>query len=109
MKQRLYSAVDETGKELQFNAETQGNVTSLTLPVAQFQNAKELHLLTSLSYAKASDEGYYVLPSHVKLDGCIQTFFTEREDCCVDVERPLMTFYGIKKKGGKLVIDNKIL
>ena len=104
MKQRLYSAVDETGKELHFHAETQGNVTSLTLPVEQFQNAKELHLLTSLSYAKAGDAGYYVLPAHVKLDGCIQTFFTEREDCCFDVERPLLTFYGIKKKDECLLI-----
>jgi len=104
MKNYLYTATDEQGREYTFDVRRAGKSSFLTLPADKFKDAKELHILTSLSTAEAGDEGYYILPGSLRLKGSLQTFFTPREDCAFDVKDPTMTFYGIKKSDVCLLV-----
>ncbi len=98
MRPNAFYAVDEKGKQFPFEQFDDGQTLRLTLKKAVFQKAKQLRLLTELSAAEAGEEGYYILPRTLGMTGEIQTFFTPREDQVYTYNRPVMSWYGIKKK-----------
>jgi len=98
LKELLY-ALDEEGKRLAFEILETEESLKLTLKKEIFQTARQLRLLPALSTAKAGDDGYYIMPRTLKMSGEAQIFFTPREDAVLNYEKPVMSWYGIKKDG----------
>ena len=78
--ERIYKAVDESGREYIFQTKREGNSLFLTLKKELFANAKKLWVLKDLSEAKIGDEGYYLVPRTIGTMGDFRVFFRERED-----------------------------
>ena len=99
--EQLFNAVDSSGKEYRFEVSREGaeqNHYCLTLKKELLAGAQKLFLLPKLSRAMAGEEGYYVIPRNIGMPGEVQTFFKHREDAVYTYERPILAFYGIKKK-----------
>ena len=95
--ERIYKAVDETGKEYVFQSEQKGNSLFLTLKKELFSAAKKLWVLKDLSKAKAGDEGYYLVPRTIVMMGDMRTYFCEREDYTyTQGVEPIMSMYVLK-------------
>ncbi len=97
MRPDSFFAVDENGKQFPFEQFDDGRTLRLTLKRAVFQKAKQLRLLPELGTAQAGEEGYFILPRTLGMTGEFQTFFTPREDQVYTYNRPVMSWYGIKK------------
>ena len=95
----LFYAVNEQGKRFEFDVLDTGKSLLLTLKKEVLWQAKQLRVLPELGAAKAGDEGYWILPRTISRVGEMQTFFTEREDVDYAYEKPMMSWYGIKKAG----------
>jgi hypothetical protein len=94
--ERIYKAVDETGKEYVFETERKGKSLFLTLKKELFRDAKQLRILGDLSEARVGDDGYYLIPRAIASMGDIQTFFREREDETYRSQAPIMSMYALK-------------
>ncbi|MBQ9098191.1 MAG: hypothetical protein IJY50_02035 [Clostridia bacterium] len=97
LKELLY-AENECGKRFDFDVLDTGKSLLLTLKKETIWNCKQLRVLPTLGAAKAGDEGYWILPRTITRVGEMQTFFTQREDVDYAYEKPMMSWYGIKKK-----------
>ena len=95
----LLFAVDENGREYPFSVLETGKGLLLTLKKEFFCRARQLRVLPALSKACAGDPGYWILPRNIGMRGDIQTLFTPREDLTYTYEAPVMSWYGIKKRG----------
>ncbi len=95
----LFYAVDERGKRYNFDCLDTGKSFLLTLKKETIWKCKQLRALPELGNAVAGDEGYWILPRTIEYVGEIQTFFVPREDVDFTYKRPMMSWYGIKKKG----------
>ena len=78
--ERIYKAVDESGREYIFQTKREGNSLFLTLKKELFANAKKLWVLKDLSEAQIGDEGYYLVPRTIVTMGDFRIFFRARED-----------------------------
>lgn len=94
--QYLY-ALDNNSNKLMLDAEWSESSVRLTLPLESFKNAENVRLLPELSHAKAGDEGYYIIPRKITLNGDVLTKFREREDVTYLIKKPILSAYGIKK------------
>ena len=94
--ERIYKAVDETGKEYVFETERKGKSLFLTLRKELFANAKQLWALKDFSEAHVGDEGYYLVPRAISMMGDIRTFFREREDKTYLYGSTIMSMYALK-------------
>lgn len=95
----LFYAVSEKDRRYDFDVLDTGKSFLLTLKKEVLQECKQLRALPELGAAKAGDEGYWILPRTISRVGEMQTFFTEREDVDYAYEKPMMSWYGIKKAG----------
>lgn len=96
MKDYLYTACDETGKEYRFLTERKGSSLFLTLKKEDFRSVKRLWVLRQLSMANAGDEGYYLVPRGTSMMGDLQIAFTERADESYLRSKPIMSLYVLK-------------
>lgn len=101
---REYFAIDEKGKKYAFHQLPIEGGVRLTLYRQEIEGVQTLALLPELSYARAGEEGYYVLPRNISHNGDHQIFFREREDAVLKYSRAIMCFYGIKKKDMCLLV-----
>lgn len=100
MTERIYKAVDETGKEYVFETERKGKSLFLTLRKELFANAQQLWVLKDLSEAHVGDEGYYLVPRSISMMGDIRTYFRAREDETHIFRDPtIMSLYALKLPG----------
>ena len=97
MQNDLFYALDERGKRYDFDCLDTGKSLLLTLKKETIWGCKQLRALPTLGAAKAGDEGYWILPRSISRVGEMQTFFTAREDVDYAYEKPMMSWYGIKK------------
>ena len=67
--ERIYKAVDETGREYVFETEQREGSLFLTLKKELFKDAGKLWVLKELSSAKTGDAGYYVVPRGISMMG----------------------------------------
>lgn len=95
--ERIYKAVDETGKEYVFETERKGNSLFLTLKKELFAKAKQLWVLKDISEAHVGDAGYYLVPRAISMMGDIRTLFRAREDeTHIFRDLPIMSLYALK-------------
>ena len=99
MWNELLYALDEQGNRYFFDVLETADGMLLTLKKEIFRTARQLRLLPSLSRAEAGAEGYYIMPRSLGMPGEPQIFFTPREDAALRYEKPVMSWYGIKKEG----------
>ena len=99
MLKDLFYAVNENGKRFDFDCLDTGKSYLLTLNKEVFRACKQLRVLPELGNAVAGDEGYWILPRTISRVGEMQTFFTERADVDYAYEKPMLSWYGIKKAG----------
>ncbi len=104
MNDFIFSALDENGKEYFFDSQRKGNSVFLTLKKENFQNAKKLFALGNFTKSEADEEGYYVFPTAINIDGDMKTNFIKREDASSIIRRPVMGWFGIKHKDFSAII-----
>ncbi len=97
MRNDLFYAVTESGKQIPFSVCEFGGHFQLTLKKETLKGVNRLRALPALGYAHAGEEGYWILPRNIGMSGDIQTFFVEREDASYTYIDPVMSAYGIKK------------
>ena len=93
----LLYAVNEQGKRFDFEVLKTKDSLLLTLKKEIFRTSRQLRLLPALSQTEAGQEGYYIMPRTLGMSGEAQIFFTQREDAVLRYEKPVMSWYGIKK------------
>lgn len=96
---RQYYAYTDDGRRLAFESRREGKHVFLTLKKELFSDAGTVSLLPELSRAKAGDDGYYIMPRNIEMQGDFQVFFTPREDNVTEYSHPVLSLYGIKKPG----------
>lgn len=97
MTERIYKAIDETGREYTFRSEQRGKSTLLTLDKETIRDAKQLWILKDLSTAHAGDEGFFLVPRGISMMGDMYVRFTERADEEYLRRAPIMSLYVLKK------------
>ena len=96
MSDKEFFAVDELGNRRRFNAESRGESVFLTLKKERFASAGMLRALGDFSLARIGEEGYYILPRNISMNGDIMVTFGERPDGVYSYRKPVMAWYGIK-------------
>ena len=92
----LLFACDDKGNKLYFKIEEGPESLRLTLPLEFFRHAQKVFLLPELARAVVGEEGFYLLPRNISMNGDILTRFTPREDVSYSHNRPIMCCYGVK-------------
>ncbi len=100
----LLYAIDEKNNRYYFEVFKAKDSLLLTLKKEIIAEVKQLRVLPELSSAEAGDDGYYILPRTLRMCGEIQTYFKKRDDLTYSYDRPLMSWYGIKKKDNCFLI-----
>ena len=95
----LFYAVNEKGDRFDFDCLDTGKSFLLTLKKEVLWKCKQLRALPELGNAVAGDEGYWILPRTISRVGEMQTFFVERADVDYAYEKPMLSWYGVKKAG----------
>ncbi len=104
MKDFIFSCFDEKGREYFFEKEEKGNSVFLTLKKEAFQKAEVLTALTKFTRTNAGEDGYYVFPTAINIDGDMKTNFIKREDASSVIRRPIMGWFGIKTERFSAII-----
>ena len=99
-----YFAYDENNRQIEFKSEEKDGIIKLTLPAAEFKDAKKLIILPELATAKAGEDGFYLLPRNIGMRGDIKVEFKEREDVLLSYTKPVMAVYAIVKEGMRALI-----
>lgn len=92
----MFYAVDNNGKRMEFETETVGNSTFLTLKKEKFADAKALEALTEFTSANAGEDGFYIVTRNTYKYGDLYTTFTEVPDEEVFVYDPVLACSAIK-------------
>lgn len=95
MDQKMLYAVDEGGTRYPFDVRREGESLFLTMPRERIAEVSRLYVLPELSAAAAGEDGFYILPRNIGLNGEILVRFTEREDVTYTYTKPILSFYGL--------------
>lgn len=96
MNQFCFTAVDENGREYLFASARKDNIISLTLKKETIKDVKKLHVLPKLAKAKAGDNGFFITPRNLEMNGDLLVRFEDKADAHYEYGLPVMSCYGVK-------------
>ena len=91
-----YIAVDEAGKVYLPELETANGSICLTFKKETFKEAKQLRVLPGFAKAKAGDEGFFITPRNIEMNGDLLVRFSEHPDAHHQYEAPIMSCFGVR-------------
>ena len=96
MSQFIFRAVSEDGRGFFFDEKRRGGHIFLTLPKERLAGVSRLRILPDLSFARAGEDGFYILPRNIGHRADLLVRFEEREDVTYTYDKPVLSFYGLK-------------
>ena len=91
-----YIAVDEAEKVYLPELETANGSINLTLKKETFKEVKQLRVLPGFAKAKAGDEGFFITPRNIEMNGDLLVRFSEHPDAHHQYEAPIMSCLGVR-------------
>ena len=91
-----YIAVDEAGKVYLPELETANGSIYLTFKKETFKEVKQLRVLPGFAKAKAGDEGFFITPRNIEMNGDLLVRFSEHPDAHHQYEAPIMSCFGVR-------------
>lgn len=91
-----YIAVDEAEKVYLPELETANGSIYLTFKKETFKEVKQFRVLPGFAKAKAGDEGFFITPRNIEMNGDLLVRFSEHPDAHHQYEAPIMSCFGVR-------------
>ncbi len=99
-----YFAYDNNGRAIPYEVNESADRICLTLKKELFEDAEHILLLPDVSKACAGDDGFFLLPRNIRMNGELQVTFRDREDMEYEYTHPIFSAYAICKSDACLLV-----